>query len=75
MKKTTRTISGITPVAVMTQPMGCPGHCVYCPTFSATPQSYTPESPAVLRARSCEFDAGKQVESTAANSDRHGASH
>jgi elongator complex protein 3 len=63
MKKTTRTISGITPVAVMTQPMGCPGRCVYCPTFTATPQSYTPESPAVLRARSCEYDAAKQVES------------
>jgi elongator complex protein 3 len=62
MKKTTRTISGITPVAVMTRPMGCPGHCVYCPTFAATPQSYTPESPAVLRARSCEYDAFKQVE-------------
>jgi elongator complex protein 3 len=63
MKKTTRTISGITPVAVMTQPMRCPGQCVYCPTFSATPQSYTPESPAVLRARQCDYDAGKQVES------------
>jgi elongator complex protein 3 len=62
MKKTTRTISGITPVAVMNQPMGCPGRCVYCPTFAATPQSYTPESPAVLRARSCEYDANKQVE-------------
>jgi elongator complex protein 3 len=61
MKKTTRTISGITPVAVMTQPMECPGHCVYCPTFSATPQSYTPESPAVLRARECLYAAGEQV--------------
>ena len=62
MKKITRTISGITPVAVMTKPMACPGHCVYCPTFSATPQSYTPESPAVLRARGCEYDAKRQVE-------------
>jgi elongator complex protein 3 len=62
MKKSTRTISGITPVAVMTGPSGCPGHCVYCPTFSSTPQSYTPESPAVLRARECEYDARKQVE-------------
>ena len=62
MKKTTRTISGITPVAVMTQPMNCPGHCIYCPTFPATPQSYTPESPAVIRARNCEFDARKQIE-------------
>src|SRR5208337_3320169 len=63
MKKTTRTISGITPVAVMTQPASCPGHCIYCPTFSATPQSYTPESPAVLRARQCEYSAKKQVDS------------
>jgi elongator complex protein 3 len=63
MKKTTRTISGITPVALMTQPMGCPGKCIYCPTFSATPQSYTPESPAVIRARAYEYDAGQQVAS------------
>ncbi|HXX59576.1 MAG TPA: tRNA uridine(34) 5-carboxymethylaminomethyl modification radical SAM/GNAT enzyme Elp3 [Dehalococcoidales bacterium] len=61
IKKFTRTISGVTPVAVMTVPMSCPGHCVYCPTFSATPQSYTPESPAVLRGRECDFDALRQV--------------
>ena len=62
MKKFTRTISGVTPVAVMTQPAPCPGHCVYCPTYTATPQSYTPESPAVLRGRECEFDARRQVQ-------------
>ncbi len=62
MKKTGRTISGVTPVAVMAKPMPCPGRCVYCPTFSGAPQSYTPESPAVIRARYCEFDAKKQVE-------------
>ncbi|MFC2056933.1 elongator complex protein 3 [Chloroflexota bacterium] len=62
MKKFTRTISGITPLAVMTLPMDCPGQCIYCPTFSATPQSYTPGSPVVLRARECSYDAGGQVE-------------
>ena len=61
LKKFTRTISGVTPVAVMTQPTPCPGHCVYCPTYAATPQSYTPESPAVLRGRECEYDAKRQV--------------
>jgi elongator complex protein 3 len=61
MKKFTRTISGVTPVAVMTQPMKCPGQCIYCPTYLATPQSYTPESPAVLRAKECGFDAKRQV--------------
>jgi len=61
MRKSTRTISGVTPVAVMTLPMPCPGQCIYCPTYSATPQSYTPESPAVLRARQCGYDAQEQV--------------
>ncbi len=61
MKKFARTISGVTPVAVMTRPLPCPGHCVYCPTYESTPQSYTPESPAVLRARRCDYDAGRQV--------------
>ncbi|MCJ7764034.1 MAG: tRNA uridine(34) 5-carboxymethylaminomethyl modification radical SAM/GNAT enzyme Elp3 [Dehalococcoidales bacterium] len=62
MKKFARTISGVTPVAVMTLPMKCPGRCIYCPTYAATPQSYTPESPAVLRAIKCDYDARKQVE-------------
>ncbi|MBN1366720.1 MAG: tRNA uridine(34) 5-carboxymethylaminomethyl modification radical SAM/GNAT enzyme Elp3 [Dehalococcoidales bacterium] len=61
MKKVTRTISGVTPVAVMAKPMGCPGTCIYCPTYSDSPQSYTPESPAVFRARACEFDVKRQV--------------
>lgn len=62
MKKFTRTISGVTPVAVMTLPMECPGRCIYCPTYAATPQSYTPESPVVLRAIKCDYDARRQVE-------------
>lgn len=61
MKKLSRTISGVTPIAVMTQPAPCPGHCVYCPTYGATPQSYTPESPAVIRARRCDYDPARQV--------------
>jgi elongator complex protein 3 len=60
-KKVTRTISGVTPVAVMTQPNGCPGKCIYCPTYPATPQSYTPESPAVFRARTCNYNTGEQI--------------
>ncbi|MBM2824379.1 MAG: histone acetyltransferase, family [Dehalococcoidales bacterium] len=61
MRKLTRTISGVTPVAVMTGPMKCPGECVYCPTYPVTPQSYTPESPAVLRARKCDYDVREQI--------------
>ncbi len=43
-------------------PMSCPGQCLYCPTYSDAPQSYTPESPAVLRAKRCDYDARQQVE-------------
>jgi len=62
MRKASRTISGVTPVAVMAKPFPCPGKCVYCPSSPEAPKSYTMESPAVLRARSCGFDASKQVE-------------
>jgi elongator complex protein 3 len=61
MKKFARTISGVTPLAVMTAPMSCPGQCLYCPTYADAPQSYTPESPAVLRAKKCGYDAREQV--------------
>jgi elongator complex protein 3 len=62
MKKFSRTISGVTPLAVMTKPTSCPGRCLYCPTYRDAPQSYTPESPAVLRAKACDYDARRQVE-------------
>lgn len=62
MRKFARTVSGVTPVAVMTEPFNCPGECLYCPTYPEAPQSYTPESPAVLRARKCRYDARRQVE-------------
>ena len=51
----------MTPLAVMTAPISCPGRCVYCPTYPDAPQSYTPESPAVLRARRFAYDAREQV--------------
>lgn len=62
LKKASRTISGVTPVAVMAKPFPCPGRCIYCPGSPEAPKSYTVESPAVIRARSCGFDARKQVE-------------
>ena len=62
MRKFARTISGVTPIAVMTLPMKCPGQCIYCPTYPTTPRSYTPESPVVLRAKQFDYDARQQVE-------------
>jgi len=46
----------------MAKPFPCPGRCVYCPSLSGAPKSYTVESPAVLRAIKCNFDPGKQVQ-------------
>jgi elongator complex protein 3 len=62
VSKITRTISGVTPVAVMGKPTGCPGECIYCPIFPDAPKSYTPESPAVLRAKLCNYEPKRQVE-------------
>ncbi len=61
VRKPTKTISGITPVAVMLPPRKCEhGCCVYCPNLDV-PQSYTPKSPVVLRASKVGFDSFKQV--------------
>lgn len=63
MRKPTKTISGVAPLAVMLSPRKCNhGTCLFCPTLNA-PQSYTPESPAVLRAASLNYDPYKQVKS------------
>jgi elongator complex protein 3 len=64
--KPTRTLSGVAPVAVMTSPFPCPhGTCLPCPggpdhPFSS-PQSYTGEEPAALRAREHDYDPYSQV--------------
>ena len=65
--KPTRTISGVAPVAVMTSPHPCPhGKCLPCPGGPEhpfkSPQSYTGEEPAALRAREHAFDPYDQVQ-------------
>jgi len=62
VRKPTKTISGITPVAVMLPPRKCEhGLCTYCPNLGV-PQSYTPKSPVVMRASELGYDSFKQVE-------------
>ncbi|MCD6431944.1 tRNA uridine(34) 5-carboxymethylaminomethyl modification radical SAM/GNAT enzyme Elp3 [Candidatus Bathyarchaeota archaeon] len=64
-RKTTRTISGITVVAVMTKPYPCPQPepCAYCPGGPpfGVPQSYTGFEPAAMRGLQNEFDPYLQV--------------
>ena len=65
--KPTRTLSGVAPIAVMTSPAPCPhGKCLPCPGGPdhpfASPQSYTGEEPAALRARVHDYDPYRQVQ-------------
>ena len=64
--KPTRTLSGVAPVAVMTSPYPCPhGKCLPCPGgpdhVFKSPQSYTGEEPAALRARQNDYDPYRQT--------------
>ncbi|MCX8194074.1 MAG: tRNA uridine(34) 5-carboxymethylaminomethyl modification radical SAM/GNAT enzyme Elp3 [Candidatus Pacearchaeota archaeon] len=61
MRKPTKTISGVTPIAVVVAPKRCKhGTCLYCPSLNV-PQSYTPKSPAIMRAQALNYDPYKQV--------------
>ncbi len=66
-RKATRTISGVTVVAVMTQPYPCPQQepCAYCPGGPpfGVPQSYTGFEPAAMRGLQHAFDPYGQVRS------------
>jgi len=62
VRKPTKTVSGITPVAIMLPPRRCDhGECIYCPNLNV-PQSYTPKSPVVMRASRLEYKSKEQVE-------------
>jgi elongator complex protein 3 len=67
LKKTTRSISGVTVVAVMTQPQPCPQPepCAYCPggPTQGVPQSYTGHEPAAMRGSQNNYDPYLQVRS------------
>jgi len=66
-RKATRTISGVTVIAVMTKPSPCPQPkpCAYCPGGPAfgVPQSYTGFEPAAMRGLQNQFDPYLQVKS------------
>ncbi len=60
-KRKVRTMSGIANITVLTQDLGCPGLCIFCPTEKGMPKSYLSNEPAMLRAVRNDFDAYKQV--------------
>src|SRR6266581_72574 len=67
--KQVRGISGVTTVAVMPKPYGCPhGKCTYCPGGPevGVPRAYTGKEPAVMRALESKYDPFLQVQSRVA---------
>src|SRR2546426_3296916 len=64
--KQVRGASGVTTVAVMPKPYGCPhGKCTYCPGGPdvGVPRAYTGKEPAVMRALESKYDPFQQVSS------------
>jgi elongator complex protein 3 len=51
-----RTLSGVTPVTVLTKPFPCPGVCVFCPSDVRMPKSYLADEPGAQRAEANRFD-------------------
>lgn len=60
-KRWVRSLSGVTVISLLTKFWGCPGKCVYCPTFEGLPKSYIPHEPAVMRAELNKFDPVMQI--------------
>jgi len=51
-----RTLSGVTPVTVLTKPYPCPGTCIFCPSDVRMPKSYLADEPGAQRAEDNRFD-------------------
>ena len=67
-RRKTRTLSGVSVIAIMTEPLPCPGTCIYCPGADSQPnekvaQSYTGREPAAMRSIHNNYDPYLQVQS------------
>ena len=55
-RKPVRTMSGVTPVTLLTKPFPCPGTCIFCPNDVRMPKSYLADEPGAQRAEKNAFD-------------------
>ncbi|MCX8194740.1 MAG: tRNA uridine(34) 5-carboxymethylaminomethyl modification radical SAM/GNAT enzyme Elp3 [Candidatus Micrarchaeota archaeon] len=61
LKSPSRTLSGVSPIAIMPPPASCGGNCIYCPRGENAPQSYTGFEPTTMRAIQNDYSASRQV--------------
>ncbi len=59
--KPVRTLSGVTPVTILTKPFPCPGKCIFCPNDLKMPKSYLSREPGAQRAAMNQFDPYDQT--------------
>ena len=55
-RKPVRSLSGVTPLTVLTKPFPCPGECIFCPNDVRMPKSYLADEPGAQRAEKNAFD-------------------
>ena len=55
-RKPVRSMSGVTPLTVLTKPFPCPGTCIFCPNDVRMPKSYLADEPGAQRAEKNAFD-------------------
>jgi len=72
LKSPTRTLSGVSPVALMPPPSDCGGHCTYCPKGENAPQSYTGYEPTTMRAIQNGYSARRQIRARLGQYDSQG---
>lgn len=61
--KPVRSLSGVTPVTILTKPFPCPGTCIFCPNDVRMPKSYLANEPGAQRAGMHRFDPYEQTHS------------
>ena len=59
--KPTRSMAGVSIIAIMPKPNGCPARCTFCPEGKNAPKSYTGFEPSTMRSIRNNYDAYKTV--------------
>lgn len=59
--KPTRNLAGVSIIAIMPKPFGCPARCTFCPEGKNAPKSYTGFEPSTMRSIRNNYDSFKTV--------------